>query len=64
MKADNLVFHSLRGTFSTRLIQAGVQEAIVLSLMGHAKQTTLQKHYNSDGYSAAQLLNAIHLLPY
>lgn len=55
MKGSKLSFHSFRHTFTTVLLNAGVQEGIVQELLGHAKHGTTQVVYNK-GYN----LEAIH----
>ncbi|MDK1031536.1 MAG: tyrosine-type recombinase/integrase [Planctomycetia bacterium] len=48
--------HNLRGAFVTHLLAAGVPEAIVGRLTGHANLQTLREHYsNLSGYERAEL---------
>lgn len=54
-------FHSLRGTFATRLVRAGVSALQVKRLMRHAKIETTEKHYIS--LQVEDLRSAIEALP-
>lgn len=64
MKSKSLVFHSLRHTVITRLMQANVEEPIVKALVGHQQQGVTQQHYFKQGYTVAQLQRAISRLDY
>jgi len=57
------VFHSLRGTVATQLEQAGVEEAIASSLLGHQKKTMGYGLY-SDGSSMNQMREAVEKIDY
>lgn len=58
IKTDRLVFHSLRHTAVTKLLQAGVEEPIVKTLIGHAQEGVTQNVY-AKGYKISQLKQAI-----
>lgn len=62
IKRKELVFHSLRHTVVTRLMQAGVAEPIVKALVGHAQQGVTQQNYFKEGYRLAQLNEALQKL--
>ena len=64
LKQKELVFHSLRHTVITRLMQAGVQEPVVKALVGHAQQGVTQQHYFNEGYTLKQLDEALQKLNY
>ncbi|WP_255104491.1 site-specific integrase [Shimia sp. CNT1-13L.2] len=59
IKQPGLVFHSLRHTVVTRLSQADVPEPIVQCIVGHARSGVTQEVYNREGYTLAQLKEAI-----
>ena len=59
IKQPGLVFHSLRHTIVTRLSQADVPEPIVQCIVGHARSGVTQEVYNREGYTLAQLSDAI-----
>ncbi|MFG1312850.1 site-specific integrase [Xanthobacter autotrophicus] len=59
IKSTDLVFHSLRHTMVTRLMQAGVEENHVKALVGHTREGVTQQHYFKQGYTLAQLKGAI-----
>ena len=56
-----LDFHSLRGTFATRLLRSGVPVSHARQLTRHASVKTLEKHYDGLGLSDAE--QAIRRLP-
>lgn len=57
-----LVFHSIRKSFTTFMEQAGVSEGITADIVGHEKQTITYGLY-SGGTSNQQKLDAILQLP-
>ncbi len=61
IKATGHVFHGLRHTMVTRLAQAGVEEPIYQSIVGHERQGITQQVYMREGYTLAQLKAAIDL---
>ncbi|MBA4079614.1 MAG: integrase, partial [Cyanobacteria bacterium PR.023] len=63
MKGSKLTFHSFRHTATTALLNAGVQEAIVKDLLGHAKEGTTQAVYNK-GYGLPILQANLNRLSY
>lgn len=62
IKQPSLVFHSLRHTVVTRLSQADVSEPIVQCIVGHARSGVTQEVYNREGFTLAQLSEAISKL--
>jgi integrase len=64
IKSKPLVFHSLRHTVVTTLLQAGVDEQIVKAIVGHSQSGVTQQHYFKQGYTIKQLHDAIELLRY
>lgn len=59
LKRRDLVFHSLRHTVVTRLQQADVPEPMVQALVGHAQIGVTQQNYFKEGYTLAQLSDAL-----
>jgi integrase len=59
IKQPGLVFHSLRHTVVTRLAQANVPEPIIQCIVGHARSGVTQEVYLREGYTLAQLKEAI-----
>lgn len=59
IKQSGLVFHSLRHTVVTRLGQASVPEPIIQCIVGHARSGVTQEVYLREGYTLAQLKEAI-----
>ena len=57
-----LVFHSLRHTLRTELIEAGTSEAVVNAIMRHKSQDVGNKHYGH--VSGFQIRAAIEQLEY
>lgn len=64
LKSKELVFHSLRHTVVTRLMQKDVAEAVVKALVGHQQDGVTQNHYFKQGYTTDQLNNAMQKLDY
>ncbi|SEP27327.1 Site-specific recombinase XerD [Salinihabitans flavidus] len=59
IKQSGLVYHSFRHTMVTRLSQMDVPEPIVQSIVGHARSGVTQTSYNKEGFTLAQLKEAI-----
>ncbi|MBR9973068.1 site-specific integrase [Magnetospirillum sulfuroxidans] len=57
-----LVFHSLRHTVVTFLMQANIPEPIVKAIIGHAQAGVTQQNYFKDGYTLRQLSDALEHL--
>lgn len=55
--------HSIRKYYATKLIDAGIEEAIITTLLGHSDFTTTQKYYyknNKDmGYISERVVGAM-----
>jgi len=64
IKSEELVFHSLRHTVITALMQADVPEPIVKAIAGHQQEGVTQQHYFKQGYTIQQLNNAMQKLHY
>jgi len=58
LKEASLDFHSFRRSITTILHQKNVDSHIVTALIGHSKEGITQ-HYNTGGYTSAQLKEAI-----
>lgn len=63
IKSKAHVFHGLRHTMVTRLIQAGVADAVCQSIVGHERKGVTQGTYNREGYTLSQLQQAINKYP-
>lgn len=61
IKSKHHVFHGLRHTMVSRLAQAGIEEPIYQSIVGHERQGVTQQVYNRQGYTMRQLKTAIDL---
>ncbi len=59
LKEPSLVFHSFRHTMITRLAQANVAEPVIKGLVGHAQEGVTQASYFKEGYTLAQLKEAV-----
>jgi integrase len=64
MKNKGVSFHVFRHTVVTKLLQTGVEEALVRTLVGHERQGVTQKHYFGSGYKISQLRDALEKLRY
>lgn len=62
IKSKTLVFHSLRHTVNTRLLQAGIPDPIVKAVIGHEQEGMTQKQYFKEGYTLQQLEEAMQML--
>lgn len=60
IKSKAHVFHGLRHTMVTRLMQAGVAEALCQSIVGHERKGVTQGTYMREGYTLCQLHEAIN----
>ncbi|MGA0564923.1 site-specific integrase [Ancylobacter sp. VNQ12] len=58
-KSSKVSFHSLRHTAITTMMQAGVEEPVVKSVVGHTKSGVTQQHYFKAGYTLHQLQSAV-----
>lgn len=64
LKRKELVFHSLRHTVVTQLMQADVDEPIVKAIVGHAQDGVTQQNYFKRGYTLKQLSEALSRLDF
>lgn len=62
LKTKLHVYHSLRHTVVTKLMQTGIEQPIVKAIIGHAQEGVLQKHYFTSGYTLKQLAEALERL--
>jgi integrase len=60
IKSKEVDFHSFRRTLTTKLAQAGVQEAHISVVLGHAT-TSITQRYNTGGYTLKQKQEAIEM---
>lgn len=58
VKSNSHIFHGLRHTMNTRLLQAGVEPSVVATLLGHAR-SGVQANYFAEGYKPSQLAEAL-----
>lgn len=58
IRSSSHIFHGLRHTMNTRLLQAGVEPSMVAMLLGHAR-SGVQAQYFADGYKPRQLSEAL-----
>ena len=52
--------HVLRKTFATRLINAGVDEAVIINQMGHTEIETTKQYYYYNNKSISQIAEKIN----
>lgn len=64
IKSKELVFHSLRHTVVTMLMQADVDEPVVQAVVGHTRKGVTQQNYFKRGYTVRQLDDAIRKLDF
>lgn len=64
LKTKTRVFHSLRHTVNTRLLQAGVSPALVKSIIGHEQEGMTHRQYFKEGYTLQQLNEAMQKLDF
>ena len=64
LKTKTRVFHSLRHTVNTRLLQAGVSPSLVKSIIGHEQEGMTHRQYFKEGYTLHQLNDAMQKLDY
>ncbi|WP_157757146.1 site-specific integrase [Pannonibacter phragmitetus] len=64
LKTKTRVFHSLRHTVNTRLLQAGVSPALVKSIIGHEQEGMTHRQYFKEGFTLQQLKEAMQKLDY
>ncbi|MCA0256669.1 MAG: site-specific integrase [Proteobacteria bacterium] len=64
LKSKTRVFHSLRHTVNTRLLQAGVADPLVKSIIGHEQDGMTHKQYFKEGFTLQQRNEAIQKLDY
>ena len=62
LKSKQLVFHSIRHSVVTELMQKDVPEPIVKAIVGHSRAGVTQKNYFKQGYTLEQLSIALEKL--
>lgn len=64
IKDKGVSFHVFRHTVITGLYQAGVEEPIIQTIVGHERLGVTQKHYFNAGYKTSQLRDALEMLDF
>jgi integrase len=64
IKDKGVSFHCFRHTVVSRLMQAGVEQPVVQTIVGHERQGVTHQHYFAAGYTLSQLRDALQKLPY
>ncbi|MDR6430533.1 site-specific integrase [Brucella pseudogrignonensis] len=64
LKSKTRVFHSLRHTVNTRLLQAGVADPLVKSIIGHEQDGITHRQYFKEGFTLQQRNEAMQKLDY
>lgn len=64
LKTKTRVFHSLRHTVNTRLLQADVSPSLVKSIIGHEQEGMTHRQYFKEGYTLHQRNDAMQKLDY
>ncbi|MDF0659285.1 MULTISPECIES: site-specific integrase [unclassified Rhizobium] len=64
LKSKTRVFHSLRHTVNTRLLQAGVADPLVKSIIGHEQDGMTHRQYFKEGFTLQQRSEAMQKLDY
>lgn len=64
LKSKTRVFHSLRHTVNTRLLQAGVADPLVKSIIGHEQDGMTHRQYFKEGFTLPQRREAMQKLDY
>ncbi|RVU13472.1 site-specific integrase [Rhizobium sp. RMa-01] len=64
LKTKTRVFHSLRHTVNTRLLQLNVPDPLVKAIIGHEPEGMTQKQYFKEGYTLAQRNEALQKLDF
>ena len=62
LKDKGVSFHVFRHTVVTRLLQAGIEQPLVQTIVGHERQGVTQQNYFTTGYTLAQRRDAIERL--
>jgi integrase len=61
-KIEDLHFHDLRHSATTRLIAAGVNPALAMSITGHDQMSTFQRYLNPQAYTLRDVAERLHTL--
>ena len=64
LKTKTRVFHSLRHTVNTRLLQAGVADPLVKAILGHEQDGMTFKQYFKEGFTLQQRNEAMQKLDF
>jgi integrase len=62
LKGKGVSFHVFRHTVITRLLQAGIEQPLVQTIVGHERQGVTQQHYFASGYTLVQRREALERL--
>nr|WP_256809034.1 site-specific integrase [Bradyrhizobium sp. Bra64] len=62
LKDKGVSFHVFRHTVVTRLLQAGIEQPLVQTIVGHERQGVTQQNYFTMGYTLNQRRDAIERL--
>ncbi|WP_050627295.1 site-specific integrase [Bradyrhizobium viridifuturi] len=62
LKAQGVSFHVFRHTVVTRLLQAGIEQPLVQTIVGHEREGVTQRNYFTTGYTLLQRRDAIERL--
>lgn len=64
LKSKTRVFHSLRHTVNTRLLQVGVADPLVKSIIGHEQDGMTHRQYFKEGFTLQQRNEAMQKLDF
>jgi integrase len=64
LKDKGVSFHVFRHTVVTRLLQAGIEQPLVQTIVGHERQGVTQQSYFASGYTLGQRRSAIETLQF
>lgn len=62
LKSRGVSFHVFRHTVITRLLQAGIEQPLAQSIVGHERQGVTQQHYFASDYTISQKREALEEL--
>jgi integrase len=62
LKGKGVSFHVFRHTVITQLLQAGIEQPLVQTIVGHERQGVTQQHYFASGYTLLQRRDALERL--
>ena len=62
LKDKGVSFHVFRHTVVTRLLQAGIEQPLVQTIVGHEREGVTQRNYFATGYTLSQRRDAVERL--